>query len=267
MREIFEDAWKNEPLDPTEAARRALRPKLRERFYRAAEARAHDDGFVIVLDGRPVRTPARKALAFPVRDLAEAAASEWAAQKDAIDPFSMPLTRLANAIIDGVVDNPAPVAQEIEKFLGTDLLYYRAARPPGLVARQSEAWDPVLAWARASLGAQFILSEGIVFVEQPEQALMRARTAVPADPWRLGAVHAMTTLTGSALLALAVAAERLSVGEAWEAAHVDEDWNMERWGEDPLVLERRAFRWAEMQAAGKVVACVRRAQPTSNVAS
>jgi chaperone required for assembly of F1-ATPase len=165
----------------------------------------------------------------------------------------MPLTRLANAIVDGVVDAPAAVAAEIEKYLGSDLVVYRAEGPPGLIRRQAQAWDPIVDWARATLGANFVLAQGINFVAQPAEALAAARAAIPHDPWRLGALNAITTLTGSALIALAVMAGRLTPAEAWAAAHVDEDWNMDFWGQDEPALARRALRFAEMKAAAMVL--------------
>jgi chaperone required for assembly of F1-ATPase len=257
MREILEDIFENQPFDPTEAARRAMRPNLRKRFYDKVEVGAEEGGFAIRLDGRPVRTPARRPLAVPNRALAEALAAEWQAQREVIDPAKMPLTRLTNTIIDGVADQAAAVAAEVEKYLASDLLFYRADTPAGLVARQSEAWDPIIAWARDDLGARFVLVEGIVHVAQPESALAAASAAIPADAWRLGAVHSVTTLTGSALLALALAHGRLSAGEAWAAAHVDEDWNLEQWGRDELALQRRAFRFADMAAAATILAYCR----------
>ena len=141
------------------------------------------------------------------------------------------------------------MAAEAGKYLASDLVCYRAEGPDGLVARQAGAWDPVIAWAREALGARFVVGEGMVFVVQPETALAAARAALPRDPWRLGAFHAVTTLTGSALIALAVLNGRLGVEDAWRAAHVDEDWNMDFWGRDELALERRAARYAEMGAA------------------
>jgi chaperone required for assembly of F1-ATPase len=254
MRDIFEDIFVNQPLDPSEAARRSMRPQLRRRFYQHAGVEPDAGEFGIVLDGRPVKTPARRPLAAPTAALAQAIAAEWEAQHDVIDPARMPLTRLANSIIDGVVDAPAAVKAEVEKYLGSDLVCYRASGPAGLVAAQAKAWDPVLAWAREALGARFMLGEGIGFVAQPVEALAAAGAAIPADPWRLGALHAVTTLTGSALIALALAGGALSLEEAWTAAHVDEDWNMNFWGRDEIALERRAFRLTEMQAAAKVLA-------------
>ena len=151
MRDLFEEIFANQPLDPTEAARRGMRPHLRRRFYARAEVAEGEDGFAVLLDGRPVKTPARRTLAAPTRALAEALAAEWEAQRDVVDPAKMPLTRLANSIIDGVADTPAAVAAEAEKYLASDLVCYRAEGPDGLVARQAGAWDPVIAWARASL--------------------------------------------------------------------------------------------------------------------
>jgi chaperone required for assembly of F1-ATPase len=201
-----------------------------------------------------VRTPARHPLAAPTQALAQALAAEWEAQRHMIDPAMMPLTRLANTIIDGVAAAPAAVTAEVERYLACDLVFYRAPGPAGLVARQDAAWDPVLAWARDALGARFVLAQGIVFVAQPPQALAAASAAIPPAPWPLGALHSITTLTGSALIALALAAGAVSVDAAWAAAHVDEDWNMDFWGRDELALERRASRFAEMQAAATVLA-------------
>jgi chaperone required for assembly of F1-ATPase len=235
------------------AARRGARPALRKRFYDKAAGVATAEGHAVRLDGKPVRTPAGRVLAAPRAALGEALAAEWDAQPDAIDPAKMPLTRLANAIIDGVAERSALVAAEVEKYLASDLVCYRANSPCGLVERQAQRWNPILDWAREALAAEFALGEGVVYVAQPEAALAAARAAIPSDAWRLGAVHAATTLTGSALIALALANGRLTVDEAWQAAHVDEDWNMEQWGRDKAALERRAFRFAEMQAAAKVL--------------
>jgi len=255
MRDILEDIAGSDPLDPTESARRNMRPQLRKRFYQ----RAHvgDAGpFAILLDDRPVRTPAGHALALPSRALGEAVAAEWDAQQERIDPAVMPLTRLVNSIIDGVAIAPAPVAEEVVRYLGSDLVCYRADTPAGLVARQARHWDPILGWARDTLGARFVLAEGVMFAAQPDHAIVAASAAIPSDPWRLGAVNVITTLTGSALIALALSQGRLTLDDAWTAAHVDEDWNMSQWGRDELALDRRAKRFAEMQAAGTVLLLV-----------
>jgi chaperone required for assembly of F1-ATPase len=251
MRELFDIM---PPENPIKAAQRDARPALRRRFYERATAVPVSAGYAVRLDDKPVRTPARRVLAAPNLALAEAIAAEWQAQKDVIDPAKMPLTRLANAIIDGVADSPQPVADEIAKYLASDLVFYRAASPPGLVERQTRHWDPILDWARQALGADFKLGEGVVYVAQPQAALAAARAAIPAEPWRLGAVHVATTLTGSALIALAMARGALAADAAWQAAHVDEDWNTAQWGRDEMATARRDFRLAEFQAAATVLA-------------
>jgi chaperone required for assembly of F1-ATPase len=253
MRDIFDDIFQNQPLDPTEAARRAMRPQLRRRFYEAVSVEKQPGGYAVLLDGRSVRTPARRTLAAPTQALAQALADEWEAQREVIDPTAMPLTRLANSIIDGVADTPAAVQAEVAKFLGSDLVCYRAGSPDGLVERQTRQWDPLIGWARDALGARFALGEGVMFVTQPAEAIAAAAGAIPAEPWKLGAVSAITSLTGSALIALAMAQGHLSTEDAWAAAHVDEDWNMHQWGRDEQALERRAARGAELQAAALVL--------------
>src|SRR5450432_933283 len=147
MRNIFEEIFVHPPIDPIEAVRRSARSQLRRRFYKSAHVDQSDDAFAIRLDGRAVRTPGKHILAAPTRALADALAAEWNAQDELIDPLNMPLTRLANSIIDGVVAAPAAVAAEIEKYLASDLLVYRAPAPPSLVARQAQVWDPLLDWA------------------------------------------------------------------------------------------------------------------------
>jgi chaperone required for assembly of F1-ATPase len=254
MRDIFTELFENQPLDPMVSARQGARASLRKRFYQQAQAgdRAGGD-FPLLLDGKQVYTPARRALALPVRLLAEAVAREWEAQTEVIDPPRMPLTRLANVTIDGIADTPGAVTDEIVKYLGSDLLCYRADTPPGLVERQTRLWDPVLDWARDELGARFVQVEGVVFAAQPEAAIAAARAAVPQDIWRLGAIASITMLTGSALLALALNAGAIDAGAAWDAAHVDEDWQISQWGSDSEAVTRRAGRRAEFDAAVMVL--------------
>jgi chaperone required for assembly of F1-ATPase len=250
MRDIFTEIFENQPLDPVEAARRPTQPNLRKRFYKTAHS---DEGGAVLLDGKPIKTPARRALQAPTRALAEAIAGEWEQQHDVIDPARMPLTRLANAIIDAVSETPQPVADEIEKYLRSDLVFYRAEAPAGLVEKQARAWDPVLAWARDRFNARFVLAQGVMHVAQPRESVETLRAAIPSEPWRLGAVSSITTLTGSGLLAIALAHAALDPGEIWSAAQVDEDWQMSQWGRDEIALQRRSFREAEFHAAVKVL--------------
>jgi chaperone required for assembly of F1-ATPase len=249
-----------EKIDPHELARRDLKKALPRRFYKEASVAQEDGRFALTLDGRRARTPARNMLAVTSRALADKIALEWAAQTDVIDPATMPLTRIVNSALDGVAKEMEAVAAEVVKYAGSDLLCYRASDPQSLVAEQAAAWDPVLAWMRERHGAFFILAEGVMFVEQTPAALGAVSKAVAlsvgegeAAPLRLAGLHVITTLTGSALLALAVAQGFLTVEEAWKAAHVDEDFQIRNWGEDFEAAARRERRWAEMQAAAEML--------------
>lgn len=214
--------------------------------------------FRVLLDGKPMRTPAKAEFMVPTAALADAIAAEWEAQRDHIDPATMPLMRLANSAIDGVRARAAEVRAEIVKYAGSDLLCYRAERPGELARRQAGAWDPILVWAQEALEARFLVAQGIVPVAQTETALAPiARALEGLDDFTLSAVYVMTTLTGSALLALAHAHGRLSAEAAWAAAHVDEDWQIGQWGEDAEAKTRRARRWAEMQAASRLMHLLR----------
>jgi chaperone required for assembly of F1-ATPase len=253
MRELFDEVAGQSPLDPRESARAGMRTPLRKRFYKDAGVMEAEGGFAVTLDGRPIRTPSGRVVAVPVRPLAEAIAAEWQAQGETLDPLTMPLTRFANSVVEGVVDRADIVRDDIAKYLQSDLVFYRAGNPEGLVQRESEHWDPVLDWARDELGAHFILAEGAMHVSQPEAAVAAARAALPNDPWAIAAAHVVTTVTGSALLALSLVHRVRNADHVWAAAHVDEDWNAEQWGADEEAVARRAAREVDYRAAAHIL--------------
>ena len=226
-----------------------MQKPLAKRFYKSVTVKSGDDHHIL-LDGRPVKTPGKRALALPTHALAEAIAAEWAAQTETINPATMPLTRFVNTAIDAVADNLEAVAADITAYAGSDLVCYRAEAPEELVLLQSKHWDPVVAWAREALRAHVTVVSGIMPVKQPETALTQVAAALrPHDAFRLTAMHVMTTLTGSALLALAHARGYLSADEAWTSAHVDEDYQIALWGADAQAADRRAARRREFLAA------------------
>jgi chaperone required for assembly of F1-ATPase len=253
MRELFDEASGKSPLAPEEAVRRSARAPRRKRFYAHAGVVEAADGFAVTLDGKPIRTPSGCQVVAPRREIAEAIAAEWEAQQDTIDPLTMPLTRFANSVVDAVVYRVEAVRDDVAKYFGSDLLFYRAGHPDALVALEAGHWDPVLFWAADALGAHFILAEGIVHVRQPDSAVAAARAALPADPWSIAALHVVTTLTGSALLALALVHGVLDQDQVWAAAHVDEDWNIEKWGADEEIAARRAARLVDFRAAASIL--------------
>ena len=253
MRDILTDleAGHVSDPDPVRRAQIQMRTPMPKRFYDKAEAVETDSGFAVRLDGKPVRTPGRAVLELPTLAAAQLLADEFAAQREHINPVEMPVLRLVNTAIDGVAADPQAVLEDILRFSATDMLCYRADGPERLVQRQNDLWDPVLDWARASLGARFNLAEGVMHVEQPREAIaaLGAHLTQRREPSRLAALHLMTSLTGSALLALAVDFGEISVDEAWAAAHVDEDWQIEQWGQDAEAMARRSARRRDMDAA------------------
>lgn len=221
------------------------------RFYKDVAVEG-EGPFQVLLDGRGLRTPGKRKLALPTRVLAQGIAAEWAAQGEALDLTTMPLTRLANTATDGVADRLEAVAHDITRFAGNDALCYRADGPESLVELQNARWNPVLGWANGRLHTVFVTTAGIMPVSQSDQALQNfARALEPHDPWRLTGLHVLTTLTGSALLALAHEQGVLSVDDAWAAAHVDEDFQIAQWGEDQEAAERRAARQDEFRTASE----------------
>lgn len=240
--------------DPIRRAQIQMKKPLPKRFYAEVAVAQHEGGFAITLDGKMVRTPARQVLAVPTEALAQLVAAEWQAQGQEIDPVTMPVTRLVNTALDGVATNAQAIFEDILRFSSSDLLCYRADGPELLVERQRERWDPVIDWAANDLGARFILIEGVMHHEQPREATaaFAITLARHQSPMALAALHTITTLTGSAILALAFAERRLTVDEVWSLAHLDEDWTIEHWGRDEEAEERRAKRFVEFKAAADV---------------
>ncbi len=226
-----------------------------KRFYVAAEPHAVDGGWEVRLDGRPVRTPARIALRLPTPTLADAVAAEWAAQGERLEPRNMPLTGLSNAAIDRIAPEREAFAASLAAYAQTDLLVYRADGPAPLAARQAEAWDPWLAWLARRYDVALVTTEGIAHVAQPPAALARIAAAYASfDAFRLAALSAVVTITGSAVLGLAFADGAVDVDAAWAAGHLDELWQAEQWGADPLAAAAQAERQASLAAAAQLLA-------------
>ena len=234
------------------------KPSHPRRFYSEVTTKDEGEGVALLLDGKRVRTPRKAQLVLPNTALAQAVADEWREQGERIDPATMPFTRLANSVIDGVTGREAAVIDDILTYANSDLVCYRGEGPKGLVSLQTGHWDPIVAWAKQDLGAPMRLAEGVMHVEQPRVSLDAIRGRLEGfNSWSLAVLHVMTGLSGSALLALAVALGRLSPEEAWDAAHVDEDWQIGQWGEDEEAKERRANRRRDFAAAARILELLR----------
>ena len=223
--------------------------KLSGRFYGTVAVVETDGGFEVVLDERPVRTPLKNPLVLATRPLCEAVAAEWDAQDEHVDPGAMPLTRLANTALDRVAPQPDAVIGQVVAYAGNDLLCYRAEGPDSLILRQVRHWDPILAWAESRIGEKFVLAEGVMHHDQPAGTLAAFdRLMRGHDAFTLTAIHNAATLTGSALIAAALAANAFSADAGWAAAHADEDWQIGQWGRDEEAEARRRRRRVEFDA-------------------
>ncbi len=229
----------------------------RKRFWTSTGVDEAEGGFTVTLDGRSIRTPAKAPLVLPTRALAEAVAEEWEAQQGEIDPASMPLTRTANSAIDTVARNHAAVAADLAAYGDSDLLCYRAEAPAALAARQSDGWDPWLAWS-AGIGAPLRVGTGVIAVDQPPESLARLASRVRAlSPLELAAFHDLVTLTGSLVLGLALAEGLIEPDAAFDLSRIDEDWQAELWGEDEEAAESAALKRQALRDAARFLRLAR----------
>jgi len=225
------------------------RPK---RFYNVAAAEPLGDGWTVALDGRTIKTPARAALAFPARGLAEAVAAEWDAQGAHIDLLKLHLTRLANVAIDRTPEARDAMADEVARFCETDLICHIAEEPEDLIALEEGHWAPVRDWAADTLGVILVTTEGVRATPQPDASLEAARDyALSLDDFRLTGLVYAAALYGSALLAMAVCEGVLPAEEAFEMSKLDEAWQAARWGEDEELAAATEAKREEARAIGR----------------
>lgn len=223
-----------------------------KRFWKEAAVVPEETGWTVRLDGKPLRTPARKPLIVPTERLARAIADEWNGAGESIDPRAMPLTGLANAAIDRVAPDPDGFAANLAKYGESDLACYRADSPRGLVARQEKSWDELLGWARRRFDVDFCTTSGIVHVAQPEETVRRLSHAVASfDPFRLAGLSPLVTISGSLVAAVAVAEGHLLPEQAWDAVTIDEQWQSEQWGADAEAEAALEARRCDFFAAAK----------------
>mgnify|MGYP001809725193 CR=1 FL=1 len=220
-----------------------------KRFYAEAGAMEAGDGFTVSLDGRGLKTPAKAAFIAPTRALAQACAAEWARQGDEVRPDSMPLTRLCNVAIDRTPLARAELAVGIGQYVETDLVCHRAEGPDVLVKRQAQSWDPIVDWARGELGAAFTVVTGVIAaLDDPLGAGAATAKAAALDDFRLTGLAHGVGLMGSAALAFALMQARLSAQDAFDAAALDDIYQLEAWGEDAEARARLERMRSEIDA-------------------
>ncbi|MBR9863682.1 MAG: ATPase [Rhodobacteraceae bacterium] len=223
----------------------------KKRFWNTVDVAEAESGFVIQLDGRTVKTPEKRDLLLPTRKAAELVAQEWDATSGELDPTAMPATRWANVSVDKMGGQMAAVVDMLAAYGENDLLCYRATHPQELIARQAELWDAPLQWASQTFKAPLLVTSGVIPVEQPNQSVANLRQVVETfDTFELAAFHDLVQISGSLVLALAVARQHMVAEQAWDVARVDENWQIEQWGVDDEAaqaadLKRQAFLLSE----------------------
>jgi chaperone required for assembly of F1-ATPase len=225
-----------------------------KRFYKEVSVAEAEDGFRVLLDGRPVKTPAKNMLALPTRALAETIAAEWSGQGDEIFPVSMPFLRLADTVIDGVIANRAEVIDAILRFGENDLLCYRAHQPPELARLQQEGWDPLLDWARRRYGVAFVVVEGFGHQDQPPATLAAFHAVLEEqDSFSLAGLHVVTSIAGSVVLALALAEGELMPAQLFALSRIDEEYQASKWGRDHEAEVRATNLARELDKAAEFI--------------
>ena len=261
MRDILTDLENDEDnvvKDPMRVAQQSMKMQMPKRFYKEVGVDEDEAGFAITLDGKAIKTPGQNPVRLPNQVAGELVAQDWDAQQEHINMGQMPHQRIVNTAVDGVIRDPQSVVEEMLRFSGSDLLCYRADNPEGLVELQRQHWDPILDWAAKDLKANFDLVEGLIHQPQPQAALSAFGLALDSIecPFKLACLYQVTALTGSSIIAMAVYHKALSCDEAWNAAHVDDDWQISQWGDDDEAIARRAVRKRDMNAACDLLAAL-----------
>nr|WP_325253092.1 ATP12 family protein [Amylibacter sp.] len=223
----------------------------KKRFWTDVAVAQADQGYVIHLDGRVVKTPLKQDLVLPTQAAAELVAAEWDAAEGELNPAAMPATRWANVSVDKMGPQFDGVVEMLAAYGDNDLLCYRATHPQELIARQAAVWDPPLQWAAKHFNAPLLVTQGVIPIDQPNQSLANLQAAVSGfDCFELAAFHDLVQISGSLVLALAVAHREMDVNVAWDVSRVDENWQIEQWGEDEEAqataeLKRQSFVFAD----------------------
>ena len=230
--------------DPIQKVVRNLKPQKIKRFYKVVSISEERTGYWVRLDGKPIRSPQKKIIECNNLTLANKLLEEWESHVEYIDYVNMPITRILNVAFDRVSENHISVVETVGSYATSDLLCYRANGPEKLVIRQHEYWDPILEWGQQTFKLNFNVTDSILPVEQPESTILKIKEVLRKyNPIQLAAIHTVTTISSSVLIALALENEAFERETIWNAINVDEDWNIEHWGEDEeLILSRKIKR-------------------------
>lgn len=212
--------------------------KFAKRFYKDVTIKPAEGGWLVLLDGRTLKTPGKVILLVPTEKAAQLIAAEWDAQVEYIQPEIMPVTRLLNVAIEQTPDNREALIAEARKYAGTDVLCYREGEVRLYHDEQVKKWDPVLAWA-SEQGITLKTTDTLVAIEQDEAALDAvADFAKTLANMQLTLFVHLVAVYGSAILAIAVMKSYLKGEEALDLSRLDELWQIKYWGQDEEAKDR-----------------------------
>ena len=243
-----------ESNDPMQKAARNLQPKRIKRFYNSVSITQETNGYCVRLDDIPIRSPRKKIIECTNLEIATGLQEEWTQQKEYMDPITMPKTRILNAAIDGVEENFDAVIDTIGSYASSDLICYRASDPEKLVLRQQQTWDPILDWLNQTYGIVFKVTTGVLPIEQLNDSIQKVKDLLRNySSVQLAAFYTITTLGGSVILALALEKKAFNPESIWQAINIDEDWNIEHWGQDTEAFRTRKTKQLDFNAATQIL--------------
>ena len=229
-----------------------------KRFYKSVDVAELEAGWSVALDGKPIKTPAKRPFTAPTKAMAEAAAAEWDDQEGEIKPAAMPITKAVNTALDRTAPEYDAVADMVAEYGGTDLICYRAEAPAGLIARQVAAWDPLLEWSASHLKARLITAVGVMHMLQPKEGQdALAKIVRQHDPFELTGLYDLVALSGSLIIGLAVASGHMTPAEGWAASRVDHIWQEDQWGVDDEAAAQAAYKAEEFEQAARLIRLAR----------
>lgn len=211
-----------------------------KRFYKDVSVSEKNKMFMVLLDGKTIKTPQKSLCLMPTKAMALAVAKEWDDQKEDIAPFSMPITKLMNTTIDRIAARRSEIIDELVGFAGSDQVCYRAEDPQDLVALQCKVWDPLLDRIKTLHEIELTQTSGIIFQEQDPEQILKIRALIEnIEDFPLMAFYGMTTVCGSITIGINLFEGHISMKDAWDAGHLDENYQVSKWGSDYEAEDRR----------------------------
>jgi chaperone required for assembly of F1-ATPase len=222
-----------------------------KRVYTLASHTKTEDGYVLQLDGKTVKTPLGAPLAAPGKVLADAIVAEWANQVEEVIPDTMPMTALLNTSIDRARDRDA-ITKTLLAFLDTDLLCYRVKEPEEIARRQKEIWDRWLTWFDEHFESPMQTTFGLDALTQDPDTHKQIWNYIEAlDEYYFAILQIVTSLSGSIVLGLAFLEQEATAEDVYNAAELEEIYhselaNEELHGGDPVQERRQAILRREL---------------------